>query len=84
MKQELKQKTWVIIVHGTRIDFKEPWYLSKGNPRRSSTGSYFSAMTPQLKAARKFKSHAAAAQVLKEFTPGIFDGSEKIIELSTN
>jgi hypothetical protein len=61
---------------------KENWYLYKGYPRKTKSGSSHSAATPQLKYARKFKNAAAAAAVIKNFTPSIFDGKEKIMEIT--
>ena len=76
----MKQK-FVIIAHNTMINTAGDWYLYKGNPRRGRSGTSYSAMTPQLKYARKFNSREDAERVLKDFTPAIFDGSEKIIEV---
>jgi hypothetical protein len=72
---------FAIIAHNTLIGIGDVWYLYKGNPRRSRSGSSYSAMTPQLKYARKFNSREEAARVLKDFTPSIFSGDEKIIEV---
>jgi hypothetical protein len=74
-------KKFVIMVHNARISIGGDWYLYKGSPRRSRTGSSYSAMTPQLKYARKFNNREDTERVLKDFTPEIFDGSEKIIEI---
>ena len=72
---------FAIIVHNGMIDIGGDWYLYKGNPRRGRSDTSYSAMTPQLKYARKFNSREDAERVLKDFTPAIFDGSEKIIEV---
>jgi hypothetical protein len=74
-------KKFVIIVHSRRIDVGDDWYLCKGNPRLGRTGNSYSAMTPQLEGARKFNSRKEAERILKDFTPAIFSGSEKIIEV---
>ena len=58
------------------------WYLHKGYPRRTKSGSSYSAYTPQLKYARKFKDVADAAATIRQFTPAIFTGNEKIIEFN--
>lgn len=76
-------KTYYAIVVMPKLrGFKEDWYLCKRYPRRTSNGSSHSASTPQLKYARKFDSEAAAADVIRKFTPSIFDGKEKIIKIT--
>ena len=75
------KNNFAIIVHNGMIDIGGDWYLYKGNPRRGRSGTSYSAMTQQLEYARKFNSSEDAERVLKDFTPAIFDGSEKIIEV---
>ena len=72
-------KCYVILVMPPLSGFKGDWYLCKGYPRLTKSGSSHSAATPQLKYARKFNSRAAAEDVIRKFTPSIFDGKEKII-----
>jgi hypothetical protein len=78
----MKQKFVIITYLSGRIGINEERYLHKGNPRRGRTGVSYSMKTPQLKCARKFNSREDAERVLKDFTPDIFDGSEKIIEVT--
>jgi hypothetical protein len=74
----MKEK-FAIVAHCNVTATGDVWYLSKGYPRRTRSGSSYSAMTLQLKYARKFNSREEAQRVLNDFTPSIFDGSEKII-----
>ena len=74
-------KNYYVIKTSAWLSVSDTWYLYKGNPKRSKSGSCYSAGTPQLKYARKFKSREDAARVIKEFTPNIFKGNEEIIEI---
>jgi hypothetical protein len=74
-------KYYAIITECKLGDLKKNWYLHKGYPRRSKSGSCYSTFTTNPRYVRKFNSVEAAADIIKQFSPVIFDGNEKVIEI---
>jgi hypothetical protein len=75
----MTMKTMFVIKNGEAMG--SVFYVKKRYPRRCKGGTNMCALTPRIKDVRKFRTFEDAKKVLDDFTPSVFSGKEKIVEI---